>query len=258
MVAHLLEVRDLHVSFGSVQAVKGLSFQVQLGEVLAIVGESGSGKSVMARTLLIPEGKVSGDVLFHGENLLTKTKKEMRAIRGKSIGIVFQDPMTALNPTMTIGSQMREMASQHTSLSRQEARIKAVEILREMDVTDPDARLKQYAFELSGGIRQRILIAMAAICKPQLLITDECTTALDVTVQAQILDVLKHLQRTTRMSLLFITHDLSLAAGFADRILIMKEGRAVEIGTVDQIFYEPAHPYTKSLLAHCGGIHASC
>lgn len=254
----LLEVRDLRVSFkvygGKVHAVRDVSFDVFRGETLAIVGESGSGKSVTAQTLMklipTPPGNIeNGSILFNGKDIARYTKKQMEQIRGKEISMIFQDPMTSLNPTMHVGKQIVEPILKHHRMSRAEARAKAVELLDEVGISMPEKRIDQYPHEFSGGMRQRVMIAIALAASPQLLIADEPTTALDVTIQAQILDLLNMLQEKRGMSIVFITHDLGVVANIADRVAVMYAGQIVEIGTVDEIFYDPRHPYTWGLLA---------
>ena len=244
----LLEIQNLSVSFSlygqKLHAVRGISFSLNEGESLGIVGESGSGKSasVQAIARLQPTAKVEGKVLFEGEDLLTKTDAEMRQIRGSKIGMVFQDPMTSLNPTMTIGAQIEEALRCH----RLNVKGRALELLKEMEIAEPEARLKQYPHQLSGGMRQRILIAIALSCRPKLLIADELTTALDVTVQAQILQLLRKQSAST--SLILITHDLGVVAQTCKRVLVLYGGKIVESGPVDQILHAPRHPYTQMLL----------
>lgn len=253
----MLEVKDLHVSFdvygGEVQAIRGVDFSVGEGESVAIVGESGSGKSVTAQTIMrlieTPPGRIkSGQVLFQGQDLLQLSEKEMQRVRGNRIGMIFQDPMTSLNPTMTVGKQIMEGLAQHQRLSRAAARERAAELLRMVGISNPAARLKQYPHHFSGGMRQRVMIAIALACNPALLIADEPTTALDVTIQAQILDLLKDLQRQTNTSIILITHDLGIVADMCDRIFVMYAGQIVETGTKQEIFYNPQHPYTRGLL----------
>ncbi|CAG9612867.1 Oligopeptide transport ATP-binding protein OppD [Bacillus rhizoplanae] len=254
----LLEVKDLHVSFdthaGEVQAVRGVTFDLKKGETLAIVGESGSGKSVTSKALmdLIPKppGRIkNGEIIFDGRDLTKLTEKEMQQIRGKEIAMIFQDPMTSLNPTMTIGNQIMEGLIKHQGMSKADARKVAVELLDLVGIPNPEARLKQYPHQFSGGMRQRVVIAMALACNPKLLIADEPTTALDVTIQAQILELMKDIQQKTEAAIIFITHDLGVVANVADRVAVMYAGKVVEIGTVDEIFYNPKHPYTWGLLA---------
>ncbi|MCP3773377.1 ABC transporter ATP-binding protein [Paenibacillus sp. MZ04-78.2] len=254
----LLEVKDLHVSFatygGEVQAVRGVSLTLRRGETLAIVGESGCGKSVTARSLmrLLPPqtSKIKqGSIRFQGRELTGLTEKQMREIRGSAITMIFQDAMTALNPTITVGEQIMEGIIRHQKLSRSEARKQAVEMLELVGISNPESRLKQHLHQFSGGMRQRIMIAIAAVGKPSVLIADEPTTALDVTIQAQILDLFKLLQRKTGVSIIMITHDLGVVANIADRVNVMYAGKVVESGTVDEVFQHPQHPYTKGLLA---------
>ncbi|MGF9965175.1 ABC transporter ATP-binding protein [Bacillus rhizoplanae] len=254
----LLEVKDLHVSFdthaGEVQAVRGVSFDLKKGETIAIVGESGSGKSVTSKALmdLIPKppGRIKkGEILFDGRDLTKLTEKEMQQIRGKEIAMIFQDPMTSLNPTMTIGNQIMEGLIKHQGMNKADARKVALELLDLVGIPNPEARLKQYPHQFSGGMRQRVVIAMALACNPKLLIADEPTTALDVTIQAQILELMKDIQQKTEAAIIFITHDLGVVANVADRVAVMYAGKVVEIGTVDEIFYNPKHPYTWGLLA---------
>lgn len=254
----VLEVKDLSVSFhtygGEVQAVRGVSFDLYEGETLAIVGESGSGKSVTAQSIMQliaqPPGEYkSGSIILDGEDLLKKTEAEMQHIRGQEIGMVFQDPMTSLNPTMTIGKQIAEGLIKHQKLSRQEAYERAIELLHLVGIPNPEKRIKQYPHEFSGGMRQRAMIAIALSCNPKILIADEPTTALDVTIQAQILDLLKRLQKEMNTAIIIITHDLGVVANIADRVAVMYGGKIVETGEVDDIFYHPKHPYTWGLLA---------
>lgn len=251
----LLEVKDLKVSFqtyaGEVQAVRGVSFHLNKGEVLAIVGESGCGKSVTAQTLmrLIPTPIKSGSILFDGNLDITKlTDKQMEKIRGKEMGMIFQDPMTSLNPTMQVGSQIAEGLIKHQGLKKSEAMERAVEMLRLVGISNPEGRVKQYPHEFSGGMRQRVMIALALACSPKLLIADEPTTALDVTIQAQIIELMKKLSDKTGASIILITHDLGVVADMAQRVIVMYAGKVVEQGTIDEIFYNSRHPYTWGLL----------
>ncbi|WP_066301821.1 ABC transporter ATP-binding protein [Bacillus sp. FJAT-29937] len=253
----VLEVNNLHVSFktygGEVKAVRGVTFDLYKGETLAIVGESGCGKSVTSQSIMRlipnPPGKiVDGSVLFKGKDLTKLKEPEMRNIRGADISMIFQDPMTALNPTLKIGEQIIEGILQHKSISRQEAKKTALEILNLVGIPDPEERLKHYPHQFSGGMRQRIVIAMALVCQPEVLIADEPTTALDVTIQAQILDLFKDIQKKTGVSIILITHDLGVVAQVADRIAVMYAGKIVEAGSRREIFYQPQHPYTKGLL----------
>ncbi|WP_369900668.1 ABC transporter ATP-binding protein [Bacillus manliponensis] len=254
----LLEVKDLQVSFdthaGEVQAVRGVTFDLKKGETLAIVGESGSGKSVTSKALMglipNPPGRIKhGEILFEGRDLAKLSEKEMQQVRGKDIAMIFQDPMTSLNPTMTVGNQIMEGLIKHQNMSKADARKVALELLDLVGIPNPDARLKQYPHQFSGGMRQRVVIAMALACNPKLLIADEPTTALDVTIQAQILELMKDIQQKTEAAIIFITHDLGVVANVADRVAVMYAGKVVEIGTVDEIFYNPKHPYTWGLLA---------
>lgn len=254
----VLEVKDLKVSFqtygGTVQAVRGVSFDLHKGETLAIVGESGSGKSVTSQTLMklipMPPGKITGgQILFNGEDLVPKSDKEMESIRGKEISMIFQDPMTSLNPTMKVGNQIMEGLIKHQKVSKADAKKRAIELLKLVGIPMPESRVNQYPHEFSGGMRQRAMIAIALAASPKLLIADEPTTALDVTIQAQILELMKGLQDKLDTSIIFITHDLGVVANVADRVAVMYAGQIVEIGTVDEIFYDPKHPYTWGLLA---------
>ncbi len=253
----LLEVRDLRVSFSAreteTEAVRGVSFDLHKGETLGIVGESGSGKSVTARAImrLLPEASArvkSGEIVFLGQNLAQKTRKEMEAIRGRDIGMIFQDPMTSLNPTLRIGEQIAETLRKHRKMSKREARAEAVEMLKLVGIRDPETRFDQYPHEFSGGMRQRAMIAIALACRPSLLIADEPTTALDVTIQAQILNVMKQMQEKLGTSIVLITHDLGVVAGMCDRVAVMKSGEIVEEGRTEDIFAKPQHPYTRKLL----------
>ena len=252
----LLEVRDLHTSFftdaGEVKAVDGVSFTLDRGKVLGIVGESGSGKSVTAYSImqiLAPTGKiVSGSIKLDGEELVGLSDKEMRNVRGNRISIIFQDPMTSLNPTYTIGHQLEEAIVLHTDRDKKQAKQRALEMLQMVNVNEPAKRLKQYPYELSGGMRQRVMIAMALACEPDILIADEPTTALDVTIQAQILELMKELQDLLGMAIIMITHDLGVIAQLCDEVIVMYAGSVCERGTADAIFYHPAHEYTKGLM----------
>ena len=252
----LLEVNDLHTSFytpaGEVKAVNGVSFQLERGKVLGIVGESGSGKSVTAYSILqILEktGKiVSGSVKLDGQELVGIGEEGMKHIRGNRISIIFQDPMTSLNPTYTIGHQLMEAILLHTGRNKQQAWDRAVEMLRLVNVSEPEKRMKQYPYEFSGGMRQRVMIAMALACEPDILIADEPTTALDVTIQAQILELMQSLQKELGMAIIMITHDLGVVAQMCDEVIVMYAGSICEQGTADEIFYNPRHEYTKGLL----------
>jgi peptide/nickel transport system ATP-binding protein len=256
-MTNILEVEQLSVSFYSrdkeVEAVRNVSFAVRKGETLGIVGESGSGKSVTARTIMrllpTPPSVVKGGrVLFHGQNLADKTDREMEQIRGREIGMIFQDPMSSLNPTMRIGRQIEESLIKHRRMSGEEAREEAIELLKLVGIPNGEARYDQYPHEFSGGMRQRVMIAIALACRPSLLIADEPTTSLDVTIQAQILHQLKEIQRKLGTSIVLITHDLGVVAGMCDRVVVMKDGEVVETGTTEDIFYAPKHPYTVRLL----------
>lgn len=252
----LLEVNDLKVHFavrgGVVQAVRGVNFHVNKGEAVAIVGESGCGKSVTAQSLMrlipSPPAIMSGSIMFDGQELLSKTDKEMEAIRGKDIGMIFQDPMTSLNPTLTIGTQIIEGLLKHEKMSKKDARDRAVEMLKLVGIPNPEDRVDQYPHQFSGGMRQRAMIAIALACNPSLLIADEPTTALDVTIQAQIMQVMKDLQKKMGTSIILITHDLGVVADVCDRVIVMYAGKVVETGTKYEIFTNPQHPYTKGLL----------
>ena len=257
MPEHLLEVNNLKVSFfthaGEVQAVRGTTFAIGTGEAVALVGESGCGKSVTAQSImrLIPDppGRiVGGEILFGGQDLAKLPEREMEKIRGNQIGMIFQDPMTSLNPTMTIGRQLTEGIVKHQGLPRREAEKRAVEMLALVGIPQPDRRVKQNPHEFSGGMRQRVMIAIALACEPRLLIADEPTTALDVTIQAQIIELMKELKDQTNTSIILITHDLGVVAGLCSRVLVMYAGQIVESGTLDEVFYRPGHPYTYSLL----------
>jgi oligopeptide transport system ATP-binding protein len=251
---NLLEVRDLHVHFptygGSVKALRGVNLDVKKGEALAIVGESGSGKSVTMQSVmrLTPGKIVKGSIRFDGKEISQLSEKEMQRIRGWEIGMIFQDPMTSLNPTMTIGKQIMEGLIKHQGMSVVEARRRAVEMLGLVGIPRPEERLNQYPHEFSGGMRQRVMIAIALACNPKLLIADEPTTALDVTIQAQIMELLKELKKQFETSIVLITHDLGVVAGMADRVAVMYAGQIVEQGTVEEVFYHPKHPYTWGLL----------
>lgn len=254
---NILEVKDLNISFdtyaGQVHAIRGVNFDLKPGETLAIVGESGSGKSVTSRSimrLLANNANVdSGEILFKGEDLIKKSEKQMQKIRGAEIAMIFQDPMTSLNPTQKIGKQIAEPILKHQDVSKEEAYKKAEELLGLVGIPDPAKRMKQYPHQFSGGQRQRIVIAIALGCNPDILIADEPTTALDVTIQAQILELMKELQQKIKTSIIFITHDLGVVANVADRVAVMYAGKFVEVGTVDEIFYNPQHPYTWGLLS---------
>ncbi|UOQ86516.1 ABC transporter ATP-binding protein [Gracilibacillus salinarum] len=253
----ILDVRNLHVTFdtygGSVQAVRGVNFQLNKGETLAIVGESGSGKSVTTKALMglvaKPAGRIpEGEILFEGKDLAKLSNKEMQKIRGKDISMIFQDPMTSLNPTMKIGKQIMEGLILHQKMSKAAAKNRAIELLELVGIPQPDTRINQFPHQFSGGMRQRVVIAIALACNPKMLICDEPTTALDVTIQAQILELMKDIQKKMDTSIIFITHDLGVVANVADRVAVMYAGKIVETGTVDDVFYNPQHPYTWGLL----------
>lgn len=253
---YLLEVKDLHTSFvtdsGEVKAVNGVSFNLREGEVLGIVGESGSGKSVTAYSImqiLAENGRItSGQVLYRGEDITKYSKKQMASFRGKKCSMIFQDPMTSLNPVFTVGNQLMEAILLHTDKNHAQAKERAVEMLKLVGVNEPERRIKQYPHELSGGMRQRVMIAMALACEPDILIADEPTTALDVTIQAQILELMQKLQKTLGMAIIMVTHDLGVIADMCDKIIVMYGGSICERGTADDIFYDPRHEYTKGLL----------
>ena len=252
----LLEINDLRTSFftdaGEVKAVNGISFRLDHGKVLGIVGESGSGKSVTAYSImqiLASTGRiVGGSIKLDGEELVGAGEKVMRKVRGNKVSIIFQDPMTSLNPTHTIGHQIMESILLHTGRNRKEAHERAIEMLRLVNINEPEKRMKQYPHELSGGMRQRVVIAMALACEPDILIADEPTTALDVTIQAQILDLMTSLQKELGMAIIMITHDLGVVAQMCDEVIVMYAGSICEQGTADEIFYNPRHEYTKGLM----------
>ncbi len=254
----ILEVKDLHTSFntyaGEVKAVRGVSFDLYQGETLAIVGESGCGKSVTAKSLmrLNPEPPAvykNGEILFNGDDIIKKTSKELKQYRGNKVSMIFQDPMTSLNPTMTIGAQIIEGVLNHNKISRAEAKERVLKMLELVNIPEALQRYNEYPHQFSGGMRQRAMIALALVCKPDVLIADEPTTALDVTIQAQILELMRDLQKELNMSIILITHDLGVVADVSDRIVVMYGGKIVESGTRDNIFYESTHPYTWGLLA---------
>ena len=254
----LLSVRDLHTTFhtddGDVKAVDGVTFDVHRGEVFAIVGESGSGKSVTAMSILglvpTPPAVVQGEGIFwKGTNLLELSGERLRAVRGKEIAIIFQDPLTALNPVHTVGRQIGEMVRLHEGADRKAARARAIDLLKLVGIPQAERRVDMHPHEFSGGMRQRAMIAMAIACNPDLLIADEPTTALDVTVQAQVLEVLMSIKDEIDSAIILITHDLGIVAGLADRVMVMYAGKQVEMGTADEVFYETRHPYTLGLLA---------
>ena len=252
----ILSVQNLHTSFttgkGDVHAVNGVSFNLDRGKILGIVGESGSGKSVTAYSImriLESNGRISeGKILYKGEDNAQFSEKQMREFRGKCCSIIFQDPMTSLNPVFTIGYQLKEAIELHTSRKGKEAEDRAIEMLTLVGVNEPEKRIKQYPFELSGGMRQRVMIAMALSCEPDILIADEPTTALDVTIQAQILELMQDLQKKLGMAIIMVTHDLGVIADMCDEIIVMYGGRVCERGTAEDIFYRPSHEYTKGLL----------
>ena len=256
MSEHLLSVQDLHTSFftdsGEVHAVNGVSFNLDPGEVLGIVGESGSGKSVTAYSImqiLADTGRItSGHILYNGQDLTTWDARQMSGFRGKCCSIVFQDPMTSLNPVFTIGNQLREAIELHTDRKGKASLARAIEMLELVGINEPQKRVKQYPHELSGGMRQRVMIAMALACEPDILIADEPTTALDVTIQAQILELMQSLQKKMGMAVILVTHDLGVIADMCDNIIVMYGGHICERGTADEIFYNPRHEYTKGLL----------
>lgn len=257
MMSKILEVKDLHVSFktykGEVKAVRGVDFHLNKGETIAIVGESGCGKSVTSQTIMRlipnPPGVIKqGEIIFEGTDLTKASEKQMEKIRGSEISMIFQDPMTSLNPTLTIGTQIMEGLIKHQKLDKKTAREKAIEMLRLVGIPSPESRLDQYPHQFSGGMRQRAMIAIALACQPKVLIADEPTTALDVTIQAQIIDLMKALQEKTGTSIILITHDLGVVADIADRVVVMYAGKVVESGKLEEIFYQPKHPYTWGLL----------
>jgi len=254
----VLEVKDLNISFhtfsGEVQAIRGVSFDLFKGETLAIVGESGSGKSVTTKSImrLLPPGNSeikSGEILFGDKDITKLSEREMQKVRGKEISMIFQDPMTSLNPTMKIGKQIMEPILKHHKISKKDAKARAIELLDLVGIPNPEERFEQYPHQFSGGMRQRVVIAIALACDPKVLIADEPTTALDVTIQAQILELMKSLQKQINTSIIFITHDLGVVANVADRVAVMYGGKIVEVGTVDEIFYNPQHPYTWGLIS---------
>lgn len=262
----VLEVKDLNISFhtfgGEVKAIRGVSFDLLKGETLAIVGESGSGKSVTTKAImrLLPENNSeikNGQILFSGKDLTKLKDKQMQKIRGKDISMIFQDPMTSLNPTMKIANQIMEPLIKHQNMSKAEAKQRAIELLKLVGIPKPEIRVNQYPHQFSGGMRQRVVIAIALACNPKILIADEPTTALDVTIQAQILELMKDLQKKIDTSIIFITHDLGVVANVADRVAVMYGGKIVEIGTADEIFYNPKHPYTWGLISSMPSLDTS-
>lgn len=259
----ILSIENLRIHFetfaGEVQAIRGVNLKLQKGETLALVGESGSGKSVTAKSVmkLLSNNAVvkEGSITFKGENILEKSERDMPSIRGKEIAMVFQDPMTSLDPTMKIGKQITEVIIKHEKVSKEEANKRAEELLELVGIPNAKERMKQYPHQFSGGQRQRIVIAIALACHPDVLIADEPTTALDVTIQAQILELLKELQQQFQMAIIFITHDLGVVANVADRVAVMYAGKVVEVGTADEVFYNPQHPYTWGLLRSMPTLH---
>lgn len=265
MTSPLLEVSELKTEFrtrgGTVQAVRGVTFSIERGETVGVVGESGSGKSVTALSIMglvpNPPGRITeGSVKLDGDELISKSPGEMRKIRGGKMAMVFQDPFSSLNPTMTLGAQTAEPILLHTQASRSEAKDQVIQLFKSVRIPSPELRYRQYPHEISGGQRQRVMIAMAFACNPQLLIADEPTTALDVTVQSQVLSLMMEMQKKTNSGVLLITHDLGVVAETCDRVLVMYAGRIVESGTVEQVFHAPKHPYTQGLLASLPQINA--
>ena len=256
MSENFLSVQNLHTSFhtdkGEVKAVNGVTFNLEKGKILGIVGESGSGKSVTAYSImriLEKNGRITeGKILYKGQDIAEFSEKQMREFRGKCCSIIFQDPMTSLNPVFTVGNQLREAIELHTDRKGKEAEARAIEMLTLVGVNEPEKRVKQYPYELSGGMRQRVMIAMALACEPDILIADEPTTALDVTIQAQILELMQSLQKKLGMAIIMVTHDLGVIADMCDEIIVMYGGRVCERGTAEDIFYRPHHEYTKGLL----------
>jgi len=256
-VTKLLEIKDLKTQFftsaGVVRAVDGITYDVAPGETVAVVGESGCGKSVSAMSILRlipnPPGKiVGGSILFDGKDLLSLTEDQMRAVRGRDIGMIFQEPMTSLNPVLSVERQLTETLEEHLGVTRQQGRERALELLKLVGISEPERRLKQYPHHLSGGMRQRVMIAMALACEPKLIIADEPTTALDVTIQAQILELMKNLTRQLGVAMIIITHNLGVVARYADRVNVMYAGKIIESGNAEQIYHNPKHPYTLALL----------
>ena len=259
----ILSIENLRIHFetfaGEVQAIRGVNLKLEKGETLALVGESGSGKSVTAKSImkLLSNNAVvkEGTITFKGENILEKSERDMQSIRGKKIAMIFQDPMTSLDPTMKIGKQITEVIMKHEKASKEEADKRAEELLELVGIPNAKERMKQYPHQFSGGQRQRIVIAIALACNPDVLIADEPTTALDVTIQAQILELLKELQQQFQMAIIFITHDLGVVANVADRVAVMYAGKVVEVGTAEEVFYNPQHPYTWGLLRSMPTLH---
>lgn len=260
----LLDIKNLRLSFftpaGEVKAINDISLQMNEGDVLGIVGESGSGKSVTAYSIMglvpFPGRIVGGTIDFNGHRINDMTEAQMREIRGNEVSIIFQDPMTSLNPVYTIGNQIREVILLHTDMNREQAHKRALELLNLVGINEPEKRLKQYPHELSGGMRQRVMIAIALACEPKLLIADEPTTALDVTIQAQIMELMIELKEKINMSIIMITHDLGIVANMCQKIVVMYGGKIVESGASDEIFYNPRHEYTKGLLRSIPKINA--
>ncbi|MFV0555552.1 MAG: ABC transporter ATP-binding protein [Lactovum sp.] len=256
MTETILEVKNLHVDFhtyaGEVKAIRDVSFDLKKGETLAIVGESGSGKSVTTKTLMGLNAKNAnihkGELLFKGKNLLEQTEKEWQGVRGNEISMIFQDPMTSLDPTMKIGKQIAEPLIKHKGMTKKEALDKALELMKQVGIPEAELHINDYPHQWSGGMRQRAVIAIALAAEPEILIADEPTTALDVTIQAQIMNLMEELQHRISSSIIFITHDLGVVAGFADKVAVMYAGQIIEYGTVEEIFYNPQHPYTWGLL----------
>ena len=259
----ILSIENLRIHFetfaGEVQAIRGVNLKLEKGETLALVGESGSGKSVTAKSVmkLLSNNAVvkEGAIIFKGENIFEKSERDMQSIRGKKIAMIFQDPMTSLDPTMKIGKQITEVIIKHEKTSKEEADKRAEELLELVGIPNAKERMKQYPHQFSGGQRQRIVIAIALACNPDVLIADEPTTALDVTIQAQILELLKELQQQFQMAIIFITHDLGVVANVADRVAVMYAGKVVEVGTAEEVFYNPQHPYTWGLLRSMPTLH---
>ncbi|HET7629720.1 MAG TPA: ABC transporter ATP-binding protein [Bacillales bacterium] len=263
-MSKLLEVKDLEISFDTygaeVQAVRGVNLELEKGEALAIVGESGSGKSVTSKAIMklipSPPGRFkNGEILFEGKDLTKLSEKQMEKMRGSEISMIFQDPMTSLNPTMRVGQQIVEGLRKHQNMSRSEAKKRAIEILKMVKIPNAEARFKQYPHQFSGGMRQRVVIAIALACNPKVLIADEPTTALDVTIQAQILDLMRDLQKQTGTAIILITHDLGVVSNLAQKVAVMYAGKIIERGDIDDIFYQPKHPYTWGLLASMPKLH---
>ena len=261
----LLEIKNLHVEFstygGKIKAVRGVDLSIGQGECVAVVGESGCGKTVTAKSILrllpYPQAKIkSGEIIFNDTDLLKLGEKEIQKIRGNRIGMIFQDPMTSLNPTMTVGRQISEVMMKHQKISKKEAREKTIDFLRLVGIANPDRRYKEYPGSLSGGLRQRVVIAIAMCLSPQLILADEPTTALDVTIQAQILDLMRDLQEKFNTAIMLITHDLGVVANMARRVLVFYAGQIIEEGFSDNIFYTPTHPYTWGLLKSMPGINS--